>query len=43
MTAELGQILLLGALVVSLLLGILPMWGAYRGNETLMRVAPRAA
>lgn len=36
MTPELGQICLILAFCLSLLLGVLPMWGAWRGNTTLM-------
>jgi cytochrome c-type biogenesis protein CcmF len=43
MTVELGQILLAAALLISLVMGIVPMIGASTGNQVLMRVAPRAA
>ncbi|NIM70651.1 MAG: heme lyase CcmF/NrfE family subunit [Xanthomonadales bacterium] len=43
MIAELGQIALLGALLVAVCLGILPLAGARNGNARLMAVAPRAA
>ncbi len=43
MIAEIGQILLLGALLVALLLGILPLLGAHTGNPRLMQVGGRAA
>jgi len=43
MTGELGQILLLAALLVAVLLGVLPFIGAHYGNQQLMRVGSRAA
>ena len=43
MIVELGQITLIGALMVSLALGILPMIGAFNGNQQLMRVATTGA
>jgi len=43
MIAELGQIALLGALLISLALGILPMIGASRGNRQLMNVSTTAS
>jgi cytochrome c-type biogenesis protein CcmF len=43
MTAELGQIMLLGALLSALTMGIFPMVGARSGNTRLMQIAPRAA
>jgi hypothetical protein len=43
MTGELGQVLLLGALLVSILLCAMPMIGAHTGNSRLMDVGPRAA
>jgi len=39
MLPELGQIALLIAFVLSLLLGVLPLWGAQRGNTTLQLTA----
>lgn len=39
MTAELGQVFLIGALMVSVLLGTLPLAGAHTGNDRLMRIA----
>jgi len=39
MLPELGQILLLAALLLSLLLGTLPLWGAQRSNNALMSSA----
>lgn len=39
MLPELGQIALLIALMLSLLLSALPMWGAQRGHAALMRTA----
>src|SRR5574339_939302 len=43
MGGELGQILLLGALLVALLLGTLPLVGAQTGDLRLMRVGSHAA
>jgi cytochrome c-type biogenesis protein CcmF len=43
MVAELGQVTLVGALLVALALGIFPMIGAYTGNRQLMRVSSTAA
>jgi cytochrome c-type biogenesis protein CcmF len=43
MTGELGQVLLLGALLVSVLLCVLPMIGSHTGNARLMDVGPRAS
>ena len=43
MVAELGQVTLVGALLVALALGIFPMIGAYTGNQQLMRVSSTAA
>jgi len=43
MIAELGQVTLVGALLVALSLGIFPMIGAYTGNQQLMRVSTTAA
>jgi cytochrome c-type biogenesis protein CcmF len=43
MTAELGQILLLGALLVSLVMGVFPMLGAHWQDQRLMRVGHTAA
>jgi len=43
MIAELGQVTLLGALFISLALGILPLIGASRGNQKLMAVATTAS
>ncbi len=43
MVVELGQITLVGALLVALALGILPMIGAATGNQQLMRVSTTAA
>jgi cytochrome c-type biogenesis protein CcmF len=42
MIGELGQITLLGALLISLALGILPLIGASTGNRKLMNVATTA-
>jgi len=39
MIPELGQLALLLALAVSLLLSVLPLWGAYRGNAAWMGLA----
>jgi cytochrome c-type biogenesis protein CcmF len=43
MTAELGQITLLAALLSALCMGIFPLSGARSGNSRLMQIAPRAA
>jgi cytochrome c-type biogenesis protein CcmF len=43
MTGELGQVLLLAALLISVLLGVMPLLGAQFGNQRLMRVGSRAA
>lgn len=43
MTAELGQISLLAALITAFILGILPMVGSYTGNRRLMAVSTHAA
>ena len=43
MIAELGQVTLLGALLISLALGILPLIGASSGNHKLMQVGTTAA
>ncbi len=43
MTAELGQIALLSALLMALSLGLLPMIGAYTGNRRMMAIASNAA
>jgi len=43
MTGELGQVLLLGALLVALILGVLPLLGAYTNNSRLMQVGLRAS
>jgi cytochrome c-type biogenesis protein CcmF len=43
MSGELGQILLLGALFVALILGTLPLLGAQRGDARLMGIGGRAA
>ena len=43
MIPELGQVFLIGALLVAFLLGSLPLWGAYKGNERLMKMANSAA
>jgi cytochrome c-type biogenesis protein CcmF len=39
MIPELGQVFLIGALLVSVLLGVLPMIGASNGNQRLMKSA----
>jgi cytochrome c-type biogenesis protein CcmF len=41
--AELGQVVLLAALLASLVLGVLPFIGARRNDATLMATAPLAA
>ena len=43
MTAELGQIALLAALLTSFALGLLPMIGSYTGNHRWMSVGTSAA
>ncbi len=43
MTAELGQVALLSALLTALSLGLFPMIGAHTGNRRLMAVASSAA
>ncbi|MEJ8568534.1 heme lyase CcmF/NrfE family subunit [Elongatibacter sediminis] len=43
MTGELGQVLLLGALLVALLMGTLPLLGAHTANSRLMRIGSQAA
>jgi cytochrome c-type biogenesis protein CcmF len=43
MIPELGQVTLLGALLISIALGTLPMIGAANGNRQLMRVATNAS
>jgi cytochrome c-type biogenesis protein CcmF len=43
MTAELGQVTLLGALLIALALGVLPMIGASTGNQRLMNVSTTAS
>ena len=43
MIAELGQVALLGAVLISILMGVLPMIGAARGNQQLMNVGRTAA
>jgi cytochrome c-type biogenesis protein CcmF len=43
MIAEFGQIALLGAVLISILMGILPLIGASRGNQQLMNVGRTAA
>ncbi len=40
MIAEFGQVSLILALVLAVLLATLPLYGAYRGSDTLMRLAP---
>ena len=43
MIAELGQVTLMGALLVTIALGTLPLIGAHSGNRQLMRVSTTAA
>ncbi|MBT8039145.1 MAG: heme lyase CcmF/NrfE family subunit [Xanthomonadales bacterium] len=43
MIPELGQVFLIGALLISVLLGTLPLWGALKGDERLMKSANTAA
>jgi len=43
MIAEFGQVALLGAVLISILMGVLPMIGAARGNQQLMNVGRTAA
>ena len=40
MIAEFGQVSLILALVLAVLLATLPLYGAHRGSESLMRLAP---
>ena len=43
MIPELGQVFLIGALLISFVLGILPLIGASKGNSTLMQVSTTAS
>jgi cytochrome c-type biogenesis protein CcmF len=43
MIPEIGQVLLIGGLIVSVVLGVFPLIGAANGNQQLMRVAGNAA
>ncbi|MGL4692023.1 MAG: heme lyase CcmF/NrfE family subunit, partial [Stenotrophomonas maltophilia] len=43
MLPELGQILLVTALLMAVLQTVLPLWGAHRGRATWMAVARPAA
>ncbi len=43
MLAELGHFALIVAFVLACLQGTLPLWGAWRGNSTLMLMAPAVA
>ena len=43
MIPELGQVLLIGGLIVSVVLGVFPLIGAANGNQQLMKVAGNAA
>ena len=43
MIAEWGQLALLGALLISIIQGVLPMIGAANGNQQLMKVGASAA
>jgi len=43
MIPEIGQITLIGALLVAILMGTLPLVGAYNGNQRLMKVAQTGA
>jgi cytochrome c-type biogenesis protein CcmF len=43
MIPELGQVFLIGGLIVSVVLGVFPLIGAANGNPQLMRVARNAA
>jgi cytochrome c-type biogenesis protein CcmF len=43
MIAEFGQVALLGALLISVLMGLLPLIGATRGNQQLMKVGVAGA
>ena len=43
MTAELGQVLLLGALLVSVVMGIFPLIGASTGDTRLMKIGTTGA
>ncbi len=43
MIAELGQVLLIAALLISLILGTLPLIGAHKQNKALMQVGTKAS
>jgi len=43
MIPEIGQVTLMGALLISLAMGILPLIGAYTGNQRLMKVGQTGA
>jgi cytochrome c-type biogenesis protein CcmF len=43
MIPEIGQVLLIGGLIISVVLGVFPLIGAANGNSQLMRVAGNAA
>ncbi len=43
MIAELGHFSLILAFVLSCLLAVIPLWGAWRGNEAAMNMAPTLA
>jgi cytochrome c-type biogenesis protein CcmF len=43
MIPELGQVTLAGAMLIALALGILPLIGAYTGNQRLMRIGVTAS
>ena len=43
MIPDIGQVLLLGGLIISVVLGVFPLIGAANGNSQLMRVAGNAA
>ena len=43
MIPELGQVTLMGALLIALIMGILPMIGASTGNQRLMKIGQTGA
>ena len=43
MIAELGHFALITAFIISLAQGVLPLFGAARGNSAMMLIAPAAA
>ena len=43
MIPELGQVTLMGALLIAFVMGILPMVGASTGNQRLMKIGQTGA